>query len=320
MAREKTNTSFKVNKYYADESDMKSSSIKLSLDKLRYGLIKHGDVVSISIDGEKLDINGSWIGLILLMIETYYNNQKPLIDAGQVNFIINLVKGKVISKGLDVSNTYGIYDNEKPYVAYKIVNTPYWLETNMETSSIFQAIVGLSKLLNIKYTSLEFSIVKKGEEYKEEIELNKFELEVKEEWTNVNNLDTELKNCIKITKIDLFGEVVNITSLFEGITRLVELIFKVYKMDALEYIIGNDGIGITTYKELPGYTIHKIENLDYSELIDGEDIKDKDKLILYTNNSVDKQIEFLKDLCENLDTIDDIKIAIIKMIPTRVQV
>ncbi|MBO5388436.1 MAG: hypothetical protein J6A59_09885, partial [Lachnospiraceae bacterium] len=65
MAKKKDTRGFKVNKYYKDDSDMKSDRITLSLDKLRYGLITHGELISISINNDKLNINGSWIGLLL---------------------------------------------------------------------------------------------------------------------------------------------------------------------------------------------------------------------------------------------------------------
>ena len=315
MTKKKDTKGFKVNKYYKDDSDMKSDKVTLSLDKLRYGLVTHGELVSISINNERLNINGSWIGLLLLMIETYYYNKLPLIKVQRFNFIVELVQNNVITNGLDITSTYGTYDSDTPYVAYKILNTPYWLETNNSTESIFNALVKLAKLLDMKYNTVELSVVKK--EIKDSADgIKDYELQVIEEWAGIDKIDTELKSSLKVSKVNILGEVVNVTSVFDIIIKLTDLLFKVYGIGALEYVVGNEGTGVTGNKDLPGYTINVIENLDYSELVTGKDeITDKDKLILYTNNSINSQLEFLKDICDNLEvTGEDIKIAFIKMV------
>ncbi|MBO5388015.1 MAG: hypothetical protein J6A59_07745, partial [Lachnospiraceae bacterium] len=242
-------------------------------------------------------------------------NKLPLIKAQKFNFIVELVQNSVITNGLDITSTYGTYDNETPYVAYKILNTPYWLETNNNTEAIFNAIVKLAKLLDMKYDTVNLSIIRKEVNSSDNIELKEFEFSVVEKWTGIKNLDAELKSSLKVSKVNLFGEIVSITSVFDILVKLIEILFKVYGIGALEYIIGNDGTGVTNNKNLSGYTIHIIENLDYYELTNKEEIVDKDKLILYTNNNINNQIEFLKDICENLEfTDEDIKVALIKMV------
>lgn len=284
MSTKKESKEYKLYKDYKNNTQIKQKLNDVRLNKLRYGHITYGDVIGIFVDDEYLEINNSWLELIILMLKTYYSNTNGK------NFIVNLANAKVISSSFDIDTTYGKIDTDKVYTAYKIEGTKYWIETTLDTEGLFMALMNLAKLLGMSYKDTKVRIAKQGID-----RASTKSLELTEKLVDISKLQKELKTSIRISKIVLYGCERPVNSVLGIIIEIISLMIKSFGQDAMSDITSTKHTGITDKKEVDGYSTYKINNIQ----LDNKDI------YIYTDDSIDGQIEFITKICNNVPITND---------------
>ena len=196
-SQSKTKKTLKIDVNYTDMSKFELDSAQLPLNKLRYGVIESCDLISLVLDNECINISNSWIGLLMLMIQT-------LMERNPEDFTELLGKFEVTNQFLCVDRIYGKYtfDGHK-YTAYKIGNTEYFLESTFETPYIFSAIVGLAQALDIKLDKIAFNIRQKGIT---DLSANFNLLSETEEIVDMYHVKDKLEKGIHMIALDIKGE------------------------------------------------------------------------------------------------------------------
>lgn len=141
--KKKADKEFKVMSNYSDISEFKYTDVDITLNKLKYCHIIYCDIKSVTIPDGSMEVDDSWIGLILVMLDTVRLNHPD-------NFIEYLMENGVTTQTFCVDTTYGKYSfDENQYKAYNLYDSGFYLEALFDVENIFWSIVRLSKCLDI---------------------------------------------------------------------------------------------------------------------------------------------------------------------------
>ena len=207
--KEKKDTKNRINENYQDNSDFNLSNVSLELNKLTFGIIRCCDVQSITIEEDSIQLNSSWVELLLIMIDDLVSNYD---DWRQ-----RLINNEVQSQTFQITDVYGKVDLENNYEVYKIYDKNLYLEAVFSESNIFRALIGLTKALEMKPSQI--SVFLKNKNFVE-TELNYSSLKSNEVVYNLSDYEKILetlnnKGHIISAKIDKeYARVHSIIQLF----------------------------------------------------------------------------------------------------------
>lgn len=181
---------------YSDMSEYNIESSEVDLTQLRYGMIESCNVKAICLDDEYIDINNSWIGLLMLMIQA-------LMERNLDNFVEQLGNYEITNQFFCVDKVYGKYTfSGSNYKAYKIGDTEYYLESTFETPYIFSALVGLTQALDIKINKIKFVLKNKNVvDFSQNFNL----LSETEEIVDITHVKDKLKSGIHMVAVEILG-------------------------------------------------------------------------------------------------------------------
>ena len=154
--RQKIDNLYRSKKYAITEC-FKFAETDVTLNNLTYGHIINSDVTQINLSGDRLDIQESWVGLLLLMLDTVrVNNEKDFLNI--------LMDNEVTDQTFCVDKRYGKYTFDvKAYKAYNLFDSGYYVESTFNYDVIYKVIINLAKLLKLEPEL--FSLHLKHKEY-----------------------------------------------------------------------------------------------------------------------------------------------------------
>lgn len=276
--KEKSSKKIKINKDYKNTKPFKVDKADIDLTKLKYGAIESHELTGIITPDGYLEINDSWIGLIILLLNY-------LITEYAENFRDILISNDIASQTFCIDKIYGKYNFEKDrqFKVYNIYETGYYLEAIFDTHNIFEAITKLVYALNMDFKEIKLCIQRKG--YKE-VKLNYGELETHEEIVTIDNLSDKLTSCYKLTSISILTSNTSVQRLDIALVIFCTWVLNEYGRDELLKLPKNKETGITAVDT----GIH--ENI--TSLKNG-------LVYVYTDNNIESIINFLKTSMQKLN-------------------
>lgn len=138
--------------------------VQLSLDKICYGTINSCEVKGFIVSDKYIPVSKSWIEVLMILIDTVIENSKTVCE-----YKNTFMKYKVTSPTFNIDSKYGIVslDPNRQYKVFQVYNRKIYLETLLQVSDIFQAIIGLAQACG--YTLDKFKIDLVSKEYYEKI-------------------------------------------------------------------------------------------------------------------------------------------------------
>ena len=152
--KEKKSKGPKLLKNYRDLSEPKFDKASVNFTSMTYGVIEHCDLKSVKLENNIITVDG-WVELLILMLYNVISNHPN-------NFKDILANYEITNMFLCVDNVYGKYTFEqKQYKVYNIYDTGYYLELIEDSEIIFEALLALTKSMNIVFTEIEFNVCNK---------------------------------------------------------------------------------------------------------------------------------------------------------------
>lgn len=224
----------KLKSDYKDDSIVDIDNIELDLTQMKYGTITSCDVDKIITKDGEIEVQHSWLEVMLIMISTVMANYPDTFrDLFEQNNVTN--------EFVIVDNVYGKYSFEKAqYKAYKIPNTMYYLEYIDYSGYIFNAIVGLTKCLGIAFNQIKFHLNNKI--YSDR--LNFTTLEEYEEIVGLNKVTEKLKTGIHMVSVNILGEIVQAHRIDVALVAICNKLYDEYGAFRLTTLPSNESTGI----------------------------------------------------------------------------
>lgn len=145
-----------LRKDYTTLKPLNAEFLETTLNKLSYGVIRHHSLLHICIDDERIDIDESWIGLIIFIIYSI------MIDNPD-DFMSIFLKNDVFNGEISMDTVYGkvSYDRAKQYSVYSVYDTGYYIEAVFDEECIYHTIIALMDCLKISCKSVVMCIKRK---------------------------------------------------------------------------------------------------------------------------------------------------------------
>lgn len=291
---EKKSKGPKLLENYMDNSYCDIHNTSLNLTQMRYGTIDSCDVDILETSDGNIEISNSWLEVLLIMLSNVINSNP---DSFKKKFEENAVTNMFFI----VDKVYGKYSFDKEqYKAYKIPDTEYYLEYLNNSATVFEAILGLTKCLEISLDGIKFHLMNKV--YKD-LNLKFKVLEETESIVGVNELRPMLKPGMHMIAIEVLGDVFEAHSIEEALILIYKKLLSEYGVFRLSTLNSNESTGIKILED--GDEVNKnIFRLSDSEIGIYSD-RDKDGIVQFLIDSVlqlelgDNQLRFkFKSLTE----------------------
>lgn len=270
---EKKSKGPKLMKDYMDTSACDIDDAELNLTQMKYGIISSCDVVSLTITEGTIPVKHSWLEVLLIMLSTVIKNNP---DGFGKQFEDNTVTNMFFV----VDRVYGKYSFEQEqYKAYKIPDTEYYLEYLDNSGTVFEAIVGLVKCLEIPLDQIKFHL--RSKVYNNS-NLRFNALEETESIVGVGKLPEMLKAGIHMVSVEVLGEVVN-----------------AHRIDVALLAICNkfiDELGAFRMSTLPSNNSTGVKVLEDGDELNKNIIKLRDSEIgVYSDGDQDGIVQFIQE-------------------------
>lgn len=197
--RQKEDSLYRSNKYAITEC-IKFAEMDTTINNLTYGHIINCDISKVNISGDiiELDQQMSWIGLILLMIDTVRVNAKDEKD-----FLNTLMDKEITDQTFCVDKRYGKYTFDKEaYKAYNLFDSGFYVESTFTHEVIYKVIIGLAKILKIQPEQFSIHLIHK--------EFNKTDILLEE--LEENATAVSIKDALPYFKDGIFLMDISITN------------------------------------------------------------------------------------------------------------
>ncbi|MBO5386847.1 MAG: hypothetical protein J6A59_01710 [Lachnospiraceae bacterium] len=274
---EKKSKGPKISKDYMNRTEYKHDNVQLDLTKLKYGIIESCDVDAVILPEGTIQLKGSWLELLIVMLDTLYNRDRD-------NFIQNLGLYEITNQFFCVDKIYGKYSfDTEQYKAYKIYDSGYYLETVLTSDNIFNALIGLCKSLGIRID--EFKIHLRNKKYKN-LDINFSTLEEKEVIVSIDGVEENLKDGIHMVAIDILGVITRIHRLDVALVAICKWAYDNYGEDKLSAVGNYNNTGICK--------MNAVDDRDYTPISNSS-------LCVYSDNNRIDMINFIKLVMNKLD-------------------
>lgn len=268
----------KLRKDFASMEPYRAETGSLDLTKLNYGTIASHDVRSVEISGDGVTtINNSWEELLLVMLSAVIINYPT-------DYAHKIAEAEIASETFIIGENYGkvSFDKNRQYRAYSIPGTKLCLESLFSEKDIFQALVGLVKILKIELNNFKLNIVSKR---------------YIEKTINFDLLDSDEK----IVEIDKLGELLK----KDWVITEVEFMNQRIKLKDIGIVLWvfckwvNDNFGEQGLKDLPKYKFVGVSKSNDKENVYYQQIPNSDYFV-YTDRQDDSMIKFIESTIEKL--------------------
>lgn len=277
----KTNA-VKLKSDYKDDSIVYIDNIELDLTQMKYGTITSCDVDKIITTDGDIEVQHSWLEVMLIMISTVMANHPD-------TFRDMFEQNNVTNEFVIIDNVYGKYSFERAqYKAYKIPNTVYYLEYIDYSGYIFNTIVGLAKCLGIAFNQIKFHLNNKI--YSDR--LNFTTLEEYEQIVGLSKVAECLKPGIHMVSVNILGEIVQAHRIDVALVAICNKLYDEYGAFRLTTLPSNESTGIKLLED--GDELNK--NI----------IKIRDSEIgVYCDGDNEGIVKFLRESAMSLDLKDE---------------
>lgn len=277
----KTNA-VKLKSDYKDDSIVYIDNIELDLTQMKYGTITSCDVDRIITTDGDIEVQHSWLEVMLIMISTVMANHPD-------TFRDMFEQNNVTNEFVIIDNVYGKYSFERAqYKAYKIPNTVYYLEYIDYSGYIFNTIVGLAKCLGIAFNQIKFHLNNKI--YSDR--LNFTTLEEYEQIVGLSKVAECLKPGIHMVSVNILGEIVQAHRIDVALVAICNKLYDEYGAFRLTTLPSNESTGIKLLED--GDELNK--NI----------IKIRDSEIgVYCDGDNEGIVKFLRESAMSLDLKDE---------------
>lgn len=250
------------------EKREKMTKAEKDLDKRKRK--EYRELLETSKSNSYLQIKHSWIELCIYMLGTIHSNNKS-------NFLRFLLDNEVMNNGFTVTTKLVDYaDRDGHKKIYKIPLSNFYLETNMDESSLYKSIKAMAKALELEEDrELLFDITAKNEhgiKLKEGVASD-----IHTEMSLVEALSKQ-NSQLNISGITISGEQTYVASNTECLAVFLASMYKMYRKQLLDAsrkyeVAGVAGISEektdanVTYKPIKGTKHQCYSNGDSYELI-----------------------------------------------------
>lgn len=247
--QKKINESYKhVN--YTDVNNFKFAELDSTLNKLRYSHIIYSDVTKVNLAGDRIVIDNSWIGLILLMLDTIRVNHES-------DFLNYLMEKEITDQSFCVDRNFGKYSFDKDmFKAYNLYDSGYFVESTFTFEVVYKVIINMAKALGIKPDLMSLHLVHK--EYSlndiilEELEDKSTPVNIADAYDyfkdNIFLMDMSICNThMSATNITGINSIMNITKVHHIQEVLMVFLYHVYDNYGDKYMNKLCGINTTTH-------------------------------------------------------------------------
>lgn len=282
--REKKSNAPKISANYSNTSPYNIRKTSIDLTKLTYGIIDSCELTSIKMMDGQIDLNNSWIELLLLMLDTLIENKPD-------NFVQLLGDNNVTNQWFCVDKYYGKYtfEFENPKV-YNIYNSGYYLEAVFSNSNIFHAIIGLTKSLGYQLNEITLNIRNpKIDKDINEIEFNPMMLEEEETVVDIYNIAPMLKSGIHMVGMQILESTMQAHNLHTALFLFCSWVYDSYGTTQLLTTETVNNTGITLE-----YSDKSIEGAEYNQIRDS-------LLYIYTDLNTEDVINFIKNIMKHIN-------------------
>ena len=204
---DKEKKEYKLNSDYMDNSEFNLSNVSLTVNKLTYGIIRCCNVKSITIGEDVINIENSWVELLILLIDNLIDNYE---DWRQ-----RLIDNDVQSQTFQINEAYGKIDLRYKYEVYKIYDKDLYLEAVFSENNIYRALIGLMKASDIKPSQVSVYLSNKNFI---ETELNYEKVHKDEFIYNIHQVDdiiNILNNKGHIMSVQIGDEIARVHSIIQ---------------------------------------------------------------------------------------------------------
>ena len=273
-------------KNYKDTRLFNGPPQSLPMNKLRYGIIDGAKLNSVTLPDGQIDLDKSWVGLLLLMLDTLYEK------VGQSKYKETLTKNRITSQKFNVEPVYGKYEfNGDVYKAYNIFETGYYLELVEDSDVIYRALTGLCRAIGIPYDDIKFNIEQKEEDlginYIDNPEIKTIKT-IKDNYVSINKMnirhfrDYKLKEVIFTERSENY----KITDTNTLLVMFMKWVVQEYEYTDILHLPRTDKIGVSLISDSD--TDIKIGNI-----------------YLYYKGDVGDINKFIRQSCKQLDIKDN---------------
>lgn len=306
--KQKEDNLYRSRKYALTEC-FKFAETDVTLNNLTYGHIINADVSRINLSGDILDIDSSWVGLILIMLDTLRINSKD-----EKEFLTTLMDKEITDQAFCVDKRFGKYTFDKAmYKAYNLYNSGFYVESTFTHEVIYKVIINLAKALQIEPDRFSIHLVHK--------EYNKIDVLLDE--LEENSIAVNIEDSVPYFKGGVFLMDMGITNTSMKVQELIaqatsgkqSSIINIVKVHHIqEVIIIFLNYVYDTYDEKTMAKLVKIEGGTFIrtnktlENLPSMQIRDS-KFEVYSDLNVESVVYFIKKSMEilNMDK-DDIKL------------
>lgn len=218
------------------EKREKMTKAEKDLDKRKRK--EYRELLETSKSNSYLQIKHSWIELCIYMLGTIHSNNKS-------NFLRFLLDNEVMNNGFTVTTKLVDYaDRDGHKKIYKIPLSNFYLETNMDESSLYKSIKAMAKALDLEEDrELLFDITAKNE--------NEHGIKLKE--GVASDIHTEMSlvealskqnSQLNISGITISGEQTYVASNTECLAVFLSVMYKMYKKKLIDACVKHEVVGV----------------------------------------------------------------------------
>ena len=272
----------KLRKDYRALTPCRAEKAELDITKMTFGFIDSHEVKYVKTVDGTIQLKDSWLELVLIMLNM-------VISENRSHYSDILCKYEITSQTFIVDKNYGVYtfDNNKKYKVYKIFDTGLYLESLLDNSDIFLAIVGLIKACGMALDEMDFGLVSK-EYIERKLDFNK--LADGEHIVGISDVASSVKSGMLLVEISIMGERLEIHDFNLLLYVFCKWIYENYGEGQLLKMPKHKGNGVSLNCDNP--------DVKYTQLIGS-------KFYIYSDLNTSGIIRFIKSAIEKLGISED---------------
>lgn len=274
MAKKKQSVT--VRKDFKSMQPIKVDITQLSIDKICYGTIDSCEVVGFITPEGYVSVSKSWLEVLLILIDTVIENSNSHSEYKKT-----FMKYKVTSQTFNIDTEYGIIslDPDRQYQVYQIYNRKLYLETLLQVSDIFQALIGLVQACG--YTLDKFKLDLRSKPYYEKMD-DFFILDDNQIISDISGWALVKNEDVQVEEFLIFSERLKSHSFQMAAWTFISKLFEKYEEES-DYVLDN----------LPDYEGVAIEVNTGQEQNDGWTPLKGDKYLMYLDLDDTKTLDYI---------------------------
>ena len=225
----------KLNTNYKDTSPYNVAGVDIKLKLFLYGIIDSCNLTSITVNDDYIQLKNSWTEAVMMMLDT-------LIENYPSNYMDKFIEFEITGKDLSINSSYGVCNFDGlEYKVYKLYDRKLYVESTFSYKTIFRALVGLTKALDINLDEIKFHVISKN--YKES-KLNYSSITTSEKIVNINELFEALNHKGNyLVSMKLLDSVLEVRRIEAALVAFCNILYDNLEDDII-LLGGNESTGI----------------------------------------------------------------------------